>query len=123
MSDATVITFLAPLVACWACSILIHEPFTRSEQIAGVVSLVGVVLIARPSSLIPSRSTLPPAGSGAADGLPSTNATTVEPDLQGLGKVTSAQRLSAVGVALLGVLGAACACKFSPWYQSSRLAV
>lgn len=40
--------------------------------------------------------------------MPSTNAT-IPNDLQGLGNVTSAQRLSGVGVALIGVLGAACA--------------
>ncbi len=114
LSDATVITFLAPIVACWACSILIHEPFTRNEQFAGVISFLGVVLIARPTSLIHTHSDPPPAGSGAADGLPFTNVTTPA-DLQGLDNVTSAQRLSAVGVALVGVLGAACAYTTIRW--------
>lgn len=114
MSDATVITFLAPIVACWACSILIHESFTLSEQLAGAISLLGVVLIARPTSLIPTHSDPPPAGSGAANGLPSTNVTRPA-DLQGLNNVTSAQRLSAVGVALVGVLGAACAYTTIRW--------
>ena len=115
MSDATVITFLAPIVACWACSILIHEPFTRSEQIAGIISLLGVVLIAQPTSFLPSHAGSLPSGSGAADGLPSTNASQPTNDLQGLSKVTSAQRLSAVGVALLGVIGAACAYTTIRW--------
>lgn len=114
MSDATVITFLAPIVACWACSVLIHEPFTRKEQVAGVISLLGVVLIARPTSLIPTHSDPTPVGSGAADGPPPTNATKPA-DLQGLANVTSAQRLSAVGVALVGVLGAACAYTTIRW--------
>ena len=65
LSDATVITFLAPIVACWACSVLIHEPFTRSEQIAGVVSFLGVILIARPTSFLPNPSGSSPRGSGA----------------------------------------------------------
>jgi len=115
MSDATVITFLAPIVACWACSILIHEPFTRSEQIAGVVSFFGVVLIARPTSFIPTHADPSSAASGATDGLSSTNASQPANDLQGLNHVTSAQRLSAVGVALTGVLGAACAYTTIRW--------
>jgi len=113
LSDATVITFLAPIVACWACSILIHEPFTRAEQIAGLVSFLGVILIARPTSLLPFPST-PPSASGTGDLIPTTNITS-PPDLQGLKNVTPAQRLSAVGVALIGVLGAACAYTTIRW--------
>lgn len=56
LADATVITFLAPGLACFACSILINEPFTRAEQIGGLVSLIGVVLIARPVTLFESLS-------------------------------------------------------------------
>ncbi|KAF6224140.1 hypothetical protein HO133_010714 [Letharia lupina] len=108
LSDATVITFLAPIVACWACSYLLHEPFGGNEQVAGIVSFLGVVLIARPTSLLPHRSDVPPVASGAGDGLPSTNVT-MPADLWGPNHVTSAQRLSAVGVALIGVLGAASA--------------
>ena len=115
MSDAIVITFLAPTVACLACSILIHEPFTRSEQVAGVISFLGVVLIARPASFLPANDKLSPPGSGAPDELLSINATEPTGGLQGLGKVTSAQRLSAVGLALLGILGAACAYTTIRW--------
>lgn len=51
LSEATVITFLAPIMTCYACSFLIPgETFSRRQQLAGVVSLVGVVLIARPFS-------------------------------------------------------------------------
>lgn len=114
LSDATVITFLAPIVACWACSVLLHEPFTRNEQIAGIISFLGVVLIARPTSLLPHHSDVPPIASGAGDGIPSTNAT-IPADLQGPNHVTSAQRLSAVGVALVGVLGAASAYTTIRW--------
>lgn len=108
------ITFLAPIVACWACSFLLHEPFTRGEQIAGIISFLGVVLIAQPGSLLPHHSTVPPVASGASDGLPSTNATT-STGLRGPNHVTSAQRLSAVGVALIGVLGAASAYTTIRW--------
>ncbi|KAI4681847.1 uncharacterized protein J4E84_007444 [Alternaria hordeiaustralica] len=52
LADATVITFLSPSLACWACSYFINEPFTRMEQIAAYISLFGVVLIARPQFLL-----------------------------------------------------------------------
>ncbi|KAL9098046.1 MAG: hypothetical protein Q9163_006215 [Psora crenata] len=116
LSDATVITFLAPTVACWACSILIHEPFTRSEQIAGVISFLGVVIIARPTSFLPqaSRAKSSPPGSGIDGGFVSTNAT-IGAEPRGDDDVTPAQRLGAVGVALVGVLGAACAYTTIRW--------
>ena len=101
-------------MACWACSILLDEPFTRKEQIAGIISFLGVVLIARPTSLIPHHSDVPPVASSAGDGFPSINAT-VPAGLQETNHVTSAQRLSAVGVALLGVLGGACAYTTIRW--------
>ena len=114
MSDATVITFLAPIVACWACSILLDEPFTRKEQVAGIISFLGVVLIARTTSLIPHHSDVPPVASGAGDGFHSINST-APAALQETNHVTSAQRLSAVGVALIGVLGAASAYTTIRW--------
>ena len=116
LSDATVITFLAPTVACWACSVLIHEPFTRSEQVAAVISFLGVILIARPTSLLPGKShakALP--SSSELDGGIGPGNTTDPTDLQGLDNVTPAQRLGAVGVALIGVLGAACAYTTIRW--------
>ena len=101
-------------MACWACSILLDEPFTRKEQIAGIISFLGVVLIARPTSLIPHHSDVPPVASGAGDGFPLINAT-ASAGLQETNHVTSAQRLTAVGVALIGVLGAAAAYTTIRW--------
>ena len=101
-------------MACWACSILLHEPFTRNEQISGIVSFLGVVLIARPTSLLPHHSHVPPVARGTGDGIPSLNATNPA-GLQEANHVTSAQRLSAVGVALIGVLGAAAAYTTIRW--------
>ncbi|KAK9469082.1 hypothetical protein V1512DRAFT_202195 [Lipomyces arxii] len=79
LSDATVISFLAPTVAGFACSIFLKEEFSRINIWAGLISFFGVILIAQPSSDLSSSS------SG----------------------VTSGQRVGAVGVALTGVLGAA----------------
>ncbi|KAL8775674.1 MAG: hypothetical protein Q9209_000170 [Squamulea sp. 1 TL-2023] len=108
LAEATVITFLAPIVACWACSVLIHELFTGVEQIAGLVSLLGVILIARPTSFFSLNVGETPLASAAGDAIPATNATT-NPQLVSADHVTSIQRLIAIGVALIGVLGAACA--------------
>jgi drug/metabolite transporter (DMT)-like permease len=81
------------------------------EQIAAYVSLFGVVLIARPISLFssPGREPVPPA-SGDTDfiGSPS-NATVNAPHrlASDYSDVTPTQRAMAVGIAMLGVLGAA----------------
>lgn len=116
LADATVLTFLAPSVACAACWILISEPFTRSQQVAGLVSLFGIILIARPTSLLPGRSSEQrPVASGSADAVPPpTNSTSiahsVSPD-----HVKPSQRLAAVGFGLMGVCGAACAYTSIRW--------
>ena len=112
LADATVITFLAPSLACWACSYLIHEPFTRLEQIAAYVSLIGVVLIARPISLFSSMShggSVPPV-SGDSDFVPTPTNATADASHRLASEydaVTPTQRATAVGVAMLGVLGSA----------------
>jgi drug/metabolite transporter (DMT)-like permease len=113
LSDAIVLTFLAPAVSCWACSILINEPFTRREQLAGLVSLVGVVLIARPTSLFASDNARTVVH-GAAEAAPTISAS----NLTSLGNATHViwttaeepsptLRLAGVGLAMIGVFGAA----------------
>ncbi|KAL0948222.1 hypothetical protein HGRIS_010826 [Hohenbuehelia grisea] len=92
LSDATVLTFLSPLCTAIAGSLLLGEKFHRREVFAGLFSLFGVVLIARPEFIFGSAShSSMPGGNGHLDGSES---------------ATPAQRLGAVGVALLGVLGA-----------------
>ncbi|KAF1976023.1 hypothetical protein BU23DRAFT_529200 [Bimuria novae-zelandiae CBS 107.79] len=114
LADATVITFLAPSLACWACSHLINEPFTRMEQIAAYVSLFGVVLIARPVSLFASlrhESNPVPLASGESDmEFSPSNGTTADSGnhfASSYDNVTPTQRATAVGIAMLGVIGAA----------------
>ncbi|KAF8174539.1 drug/metabolite transporter superfamily, partial [Pholiota molesta] len=97
LSDATVLTFLAPMCTAIAGALLLGEKFTRREAIAGLVSLVGVVLIARPTAIfgnvhVPEVPTI-------GDGVTSAPMDSAE-------KGTPRDRLIAVGVALLGVLGA-----------------
>jgi len=95
LSDAKVITFLAPIVATLACSIVpaLKEPFTRHEFGAAIVSLTGVVLISRPGSLFAS-----PVGDAAVE--------EEGKEKQGGEEVTPHQRGVAILVALVGVLGA-----------------
>jgi len=96
VADAVVLTFLAPSVASYACYLFLKEPFPRSAQYASLISLLGVVLIARPTSFFTSSS--PPA---TAD---NSTSTAYDADFP---IPTSGQRLSAVAVAMLGVLGSA----------------
>jgi drug/metabolite transporter (DMT)-like permease len=81
------------------------------EQIAAYVSLFGVVLIARPVSLFSalshSNGSVPPA-TGDLDALPSNTTTTPSDRLAAdYDSVTPTQRATAVGIAMLGVIGAA----------------
>lgn len=118
IAEATVITFLAPGVAAFACYILIREPFTRIEQISTVISLLGVLLIARPTSFFhlssTSSSSVPTIDSNSTL-LSSTNTTSIPTSGEGFAIPTSAQRLSAIGVSLLGVLGSAGAYTSMRW--------
>lgn len=104
MPDAVVITFLAPSVVGYACSIIpsLREPFTSAEKVGGLISLFGVTLIARPEFLSPL---VPGFGSPHDD------------DFSGnkIPVITPAQRLYAVSVALFGVLGAATAYTTIRW--------
>lgn len=51
VSDAIVLTFLAPMLASYLSSYIVGTPFTRRQQAAGLVCIVDVVLITRPASL------------------------------------------------------------------------
>ncbi|KAJ7262735.1 drug/metabolite transporter superfamily [Mycena haematopus] len=54
LSDVTVISFLVPMCTAMSGSFFLKESFTRREAVAGVCSLFGVVLIARPEFLFGS---------------------------------------------------------------------
>ncbi|KAK3706005.1 hypothetical protein LTR37_012999 [Vermiconidia calcicola] len=116
LADATVVTFLAPSLSCWACSYLINQPYTRVEKIAGVVSLVGVIFITRPTTLFATLtgSDVTPPASGNSDMAPYGNST-VPADASNYDDVTPVERLRAVGIALIGVLGSATAYTTIRW--------
>ncbi len=122
VADATVICFLAPLVSCLAYSLLLHESVTATEKLAGVISFLGAIVIARPPFLF-----------GAASGGKSSPRTHYNragyasqlrndnypiDDNAADGQVTSAQRMSAIVVGLIGVCGAAVAYISIRWVGS-----
>lgn len=107
IADATVIGFLSPTLASYACSKLINEKFTRVEQIAGGVSFLGVILIAQPAALFSAFANTP-TSSDAVVGVDRRDAQ--EPQ-----DVTPAHRLEAIGMALVAVFGAACAYTTIKW--------
>ncbi|KAK4057748.1 hypothetical protein OIO90_001396 [Microbotryomycetes sp. JL221] len=85
LSDATVLSFISPVLVGLLASVFLKEPYSKLEATAGLVSLVGVVLIAKPTMIF-----------GAA-----------EQETTGGILVTPEQRMLAIGVALLGTFGAA----------------
>jgi drug/metabolite transporter (DMT)-like permease len=89
LAEATVFRFLVPIVTAWACSVFLGQPFTRKELVAGLVALVGVVIIAHPPWLF---------GEVHDELRPK------EPT--GIDKVTPAQRFIAIVVSIVGVAGA-----------------
>ncbi|KAL2802124.1 hypothetical protein BJX63DRAFT_133614 [Aspergillus granulosus] len=101
LSEATVLTFLAPILSCYACSIFLPgEIFTRKQQLAGFVSLIGVILIARPFAFLQS-------GDSGAD--------SIEAEREKPGDADQIHRVFAVIMGMNGVLGATTA------YTSIRL--
>lgn len=91
LAEATVFRFLIPITTAWACYIVLGQPFTRKELIAGLVALIGVVLIAHPESIF-----------GKVDD--HIHADVAPEDLD---DVTPTQRMFAIVLAVLGVVGAA----------------
>jgi drug/metabolite transporter (DMT)-like permease len=81
LSDATVLGFLAPSVTGVLAALFLKEPYTWKEATAGLVSLGGTVLVAQPAFLFGGM-------------------------VQDEYGVTPEERLMAVGIALMGVLGA-----------------
>ncbi|PUU74153.1 hypothetical protein B9Z19DRAFT_1103589 [Tuber borchii] len=114
LSDAIVITFLTPIVTTFACSLIpyLNETFTKTEFFASIFSLFGVVLIARPTSLFSRDSANTPNDPSTAHSRPAPRS------LLPAGEIPTAtphQRLIAVLVALLGVLGASTAFTSIRW--------
>ncbi|GAP85682.1 putative integral membrane protein DUF6 [Rosellinia necatrix] len=115
LAEATVITFLAPNLAGYLCHLFLKDPYTRTEQLASLLALGGVVLITKPMSLFsgevqgdgPIKAAMEAVVNATAEviaarGTEATGSTVVDPQMP-----TTSERLAAVGAALLGVLGTA----------------
>jgi drug/metabolite transporter (DMT)-like permease len=105
LADATVLTFLSPVIACVVCAYLLKEKFTRLEQIATVVSLSGVILIGRPSAIFQFFNGAPDEQVSGMS--PALNSTVSEQTTVANHMVTSHEKVIAVGVAMVGVIGGA----------------
>ncbi|EPS96320.1 hypothetical protein FOMPIDRAFT_1130587 [Fomitopsis schrenkii] len=91
VSDATVLQFLAPIFTAVAGALFLKEHFSKEQAFASLFSLAGVVLIAHPSFLF---------------GPVTSEASAAAQIRSAYAAVTPAQRLSAVGYGMIGVLGA-----------------
>lgn len=110
ISDATVLTYLSPGLSLWACSIFIGSTFSRIDMLGTLVSLVGVIFIAKPASLISFSSaadSIPQPHSPDAAVAAGTNSTSSHGHGWEAPAVAPRERVIAVGVAMVGVLGSA----------------
>ncbi|KAF9258918.1 DUF6-domain-containing protein [Marasmius fiardii PR-910] len=93
LSDATVLTFLSPLCTAVSGSLFLKEKFSRSQAVAGLLSLFGVVLIARPVAVFGRNGHVPEVTEDVpVESIPE--------------KGNPEHRLLAVGISLVGVMGA-----------------
>ncbi|KZT65694.1 DUF6-domain-containing protein [Daedalea quercina L-15889] len=97
VSDSTVLQFLAPMCTGIVGALVLKEHFTRDQALASLLSLFGVVLIARPSFWF---------GHSASKAQTVLDPPVVIDGRSDYTEVTPAQRLSAVGFAMIGVFGA-----------------
>ncbi|KAI0542437.1 hypothetical protein GGR58DRAFT_452311 [Xylaria digitata] len=65
ISDATAISFLVPTWTAILCYVWLKEPYRIQEAFSGLISLAGVLLIARPAFLFGSPSATVPDGGNA----------------------------------------------------------
>ncbi|KAI1078810.1 DUF6-domain-containing protein [Whalleya microplaca] len=110
ISDATAISFLVPTLTAFVCFVWLGEPYTIREAATGLIALVGVVFIARPSFLFGHKVADPISG----DPIDQENAATIFITGRIYGSApgytpSSAERAVAIIVAILGTCGAATA--------------
>jgi len=108
LTEATVLTFMAPIITCYANTLLLEgEAFTRMQQLASGVSVLGVLLIAFTATVdeqevaLSAHSTISSEHRKTAQGLKAPNV--IPKNLSS----PSGLRLLAIFVALLGVFGQA----------------
>jgi len=90
LAEATVFRFLVPIVTAYSCSIFLSQPFTRKELLAGLVALAGIIIIAHPAVIFGEVDDSIHAAQKAGE----------------VDNVTPIQRLIAITISIIGVLGA-----------------
>ncbi|KIW06007.1 uncharacterized protein PV09_03188 [Verruconis gallopava] len=96
LAEATVFRFLVPIVTGWACSIFLGQVFSGKDLCAGLIALIGVIIIAQPAAIFGPKNDL----------VDSSDLLFLATSGNKIDQVTPAQRLFAIAVSLLGVLGA-----------------
>ncbi|KAI0518353.1 hypothetical protein F5B22DRAFT_600902 [Xylaria bambusicola] len=111
LAEATIITFLTPNLQGCLCHLLLGRPYTMVEKLASILALGGVVLVAKPESLFSMMDQGEDPGQGALDIIGNikaiANRESKTPSIVDAYVPTASERLGAVGVALVGVMGAA----------------
>ncbi|KAL5362632.1 hypothetical protein BJX96DRAFT_177338 [Aspergillus floccosus] len=107
LSEATVINFLSPMVAAYTSSLLGRvPPFTRTQQLAILVSFLGVILVSQPWQQhiqVATTDTRPETSNRRFFCMGGTWG------LQHATEIRSKKRIAAVAAALVGVAGGAAA--------------
>lgn len=104
LAEATVLTFLGPILTCYVYSLTIPgETFSRQQQLAGFLSLGGVIFIALSAAVSSSSTPSAPDSQGHAV---SSNSTSAPSGTPASTVISPTQHLAAVGISMIGVLGA-----------------
>lgn len=116
LAEATVLTFLAPILTCYVCAWLIPgESFSRQQQFAAFLSLVGVVVIAKPASLFQASSSPSIQLTSPPELAPNSTSSSSAFPFSDPPHPTAHQHLLAVLVSMLGVVGGAGAMTAIRW--------
>lgn len=91
MAEAIIIIFITPLMTAYASSLFLGEPFSRKQLFSGLVSFLGIIIVADPLGLSSKSINSSNPHDGSVYG----------------GKVTAAQRFSAITLGILSDFAAA----------------
>ncbi|KAK5625541.1 hypothetical protein RRF57_001258 [Xylaria bambusicola] len=107
ISDATAISFLVPTWTGFLCYVWLHEPYRIQEAVSGLISLVGVLLIARPAFLFGNPTVSVPDLDNSTVTMFIVDGSLEKPPV--VGSPSSPQRTLAVICSILGTFAAATA--------------
>ncbi|KAI1428919.1 hypothetical protein F5Y12DRAFT_728776 [Xylaria sp. FL1777] len=108
ISDATAISFLVPTWTAFLCYVWLKEPYRIQEALSGLISLAGVLLIARPAFLFGRASAVVP-DVGNATMTTSFIVDALQAGSPVAGTPSSPQRTLAVVCSIIGTFAAATA--------------